>query len=118
MRNSSVPAALCVLLACSHGAAAHAFLVKAEPAVGSSGNAPKTLRLDFSEAVELRFSGIEVERMPGDSIAAQDFRHAANDGKALLVDLPPLSVGAYRVKWHVVSVDSHRTEGEFTFTVK
>jgi len=32
--------------------------------------------------------------------------------------LPPLPAGTYRVKWHVVSVDTHRTQGDFKFTVK
>ncbi len=25
--------------------------------------------------------------------------------------------GAYHVRWHAVSVDTHKTEGNFTFTV-
>jgi len=31
--------------------------------------------------------------------------------------VPPLAPGRYRVKWHVLSVDTHVTEGDFTFTV-
>jgi methionine-rich copper-binding protein CopC len=43
----------------------------------------------------------------------------ADDGhKVLLANLPMLGPGVYRVKWHVVSVDTHRTEGDFNFTVK
>jgi len=30
----------------------------------------------------------------------------------------PLSPGRYSVRWHAVSVDTHRTEGAFQFTVK
>jgi copper resistance protein C len=33
------------------------------------------------------------------------------------VGLKPLSPGTYRVRWHVLSVDTHRTEGSFTFHV-
>jgi hypothetical protein len=32
--------------------------------------------------------------------------------------MPALLPGAYRVHWHVVSVDTHMTEGDFSFTVK
>jgi methionine-rich copper-binding protein CopC len=32
--------------------------------------------------------------------------------------LPPLAPGRYRVRWHVVSVDTHRTEGEYSFSVE
>ena len=33
------------------------------------------------------------------------------------VSLKSLSPGTYRVRWHVLSVDTHKTEGSFTFTV-
>jgi methionine-rich copper-binding protein CopC len=50
-----------------------------------------------------------------------------NDGAAtidpsnkseLIVKLKPLSAGTYTVKWHALSVDTHTTEGDFTFQVK
>ena len=97
---------------------AHAFLLKSDPAVGATVAAPKTLRLEFSEAVELAFSGIDVANGSGGAIPARNVRLDGNDHKVLLADLPPLSPGAYRVKWHVVSVDTHRTEGDFAFSVK
>jgi hypothetical protein len=33
------------------------------------------------------------------------------------VSLKPVGPGTYRVSWHVVSVDTHPTEGNFTFRV-
>ena len=41
-----------------------------------------------------------------------------SDPKLLVLDVTKLPPGAYRVTWHVVSIDTHRTEGDFTFTVK
>ena len=38
--------------------------------------------------------------------------------KQLVLTLPPLVPGRYRVHWHVVSVDTHRTEGEYSFAVE
>jgi methionine-rich copper-binding protein CopC len=35
----------------------------------------------------------------------------------LQVGLKPLPPGTYTVTWHVVSVDTHPTQGTFTFTV-
>jgi copper resistance protein C len=29
----------------------------------------------------------------------------------------PLAPGVYQVQWHVISVDTHRTQGNFSFTV-
>ena len=110
--------ALLFALLMAGDADAHAFLIKSDPAVGATVGAPKTLRLEFSEALELAFSGIDVANGSGVAIPAQNVRLNGNDHKVLLADLPPLSPGAYRVKWHVVSVDTHRTEGDFVFSVK
>jgi methionine-rich copper-binding protein CopC len=30
---------------------------------------------------------------------------------------PRLAPGTYRVMWRVISVDTHQTEGAFTFTI-
>jgi methionine-rich copper-binding protein CopC len=35
----------------------------------------------------------------------------------LSVQLPKLVPGTYTVSWHVTSVDTHKTEGNFQFTV-
>ena len=97
---------------------AHAFLVKSDPAVGSAATKPATLRLEFSEAIELGFSGMELLNASGVPVALNAIRFADEGHKVLVANLPMLAPGIYRVKWHVVSVDTHRTEGEFRFTAK
>jgi methionine-rich copper-binding protein CopC len=114
LRNAMVFVAL--LLA--HEAHAHAFLSKSKPAVGSVATRPATLSLEFSEAIELSFSGAEVFDSQGKAIAIEQFRFADEAHKVLVAALPVLVPGAYHVRWHVVSTDTHRTEGDFTFTVK
>jgi hypothetical protein len=99
-------------------ASAHAFLDRAEPAVGSTVTAaPAEVRMEFSEALEPAFSGAEVVDAHGDSVVSGKAAVDATDPKILDVKLKPLPAGAYSVHWHVVSVDTHRTEGNFTFTV-
>jgi methionine-rich copper-binding protein CopC len=34
------------------------------------------------------------------------------------VALPKLAPGLYTVIWHIASVDTHRTEGRFQFTIR
>ena len=100
------------LLALATRADAHAFLLKSSPAVGSAvQTGVKELRLEFSEAVELTTASGAVVRLP-----APGFGDTAH--RLLVTALPMLMSGSYRVKWHVVSADTHRTEGAFTFTVK
>ena len=100
------------------GGFAHAFLNQAFPPVGGAiPSSPKEVRLTFSEGVEPRFSGIELATSEGRPVATGPAVRDPDDDKQLVLALPPLAPGRYRVSWHVVSVDTHRTEGDYTFTV-
>lgn len=98
---------------------AHAFLQRAEPPVGGTVTAaPTEIRLWFSEPLEQRFSGVDVATVSGGRVDTTPARLDDADHRILVVGVSPLKPGSYRVRWHVVSVDSHRTEGSFTFEVK
>jgi methionine-rich copper-binding protein CopC len=98
-------------------ASAHAFLDHADPRVGSSlSSPPPTITLTFTEGVEPAFSKIEVLDGDGKVVAVGALEHP--DDTALRVSLPTLRPGSYKVKWKVVSVDTHETEGTFQFSVK
>jgi methionine-rich copper-binding protein CopC len=108
-------AAACLI---SQAAFAHAFLDRALPAVGSEvSGSPAALNLTYTEPVEPLFSSIEVTDANGVR-EDQGKPVALEDGRVLSVKLKPLSPGVYAVGWHVTSVDTHKTEGHFTFTVK
>ena len=98
-------------------AAAHAFLDHAEPRVGSTvDGSPPTVTLFFTEPVEPAFSHVEVEDGQDREVATEAVRHPAPD--RLELPLPALLPGEYTVHWAVVSVDTHPTEGRFTFSVR
>ncbi|HZP87896.1 MAG TPA: copper homeostasis periplasmic binding protein CopC [Burkholderiales bacterium] len=108
-----------VLLAASPGALAHAFLDHATPAVGSQVHgSPDTLTLWFSEALEPAFSSIKVLDAAGKQVDRGDTAADPKDPTALKVSLQHLAPGEYRVMWRVLSVDTHVTEGKFTFSVR
>ncbi len=46
-----------------------------------------------------------------------DSRVDSSDDTLLTVSLPQLAPGTYRVVWRVLSVDTHVTEGDFSFDV-
>ncbi|MHB8494746.1 MAG: copper resistance CopC family protein [Casimicrobiaceae bacterium] len=97
---------------------AHTFLDRASPAVGSVVHvAPTQLRLWFSETLEPAFSMVEVVDADGKRVDKDDQRLDPNDKSLLEVSLPVLPPGEYRVHWRALSVDTHVTEGHFTFTV-
>ena len=98
---------------------AHAFLNHADPKVGSSvTDPPKQVRIWFTQALEPAFSSIEVKDAAGKQVDAKDCRVDAKDKSLLEVSLPQLLAGTYTVTWHVVSTDTHRTQGHFEFTIK
>jgi methionine-rich copper-binding protein CopC len=94
---------------------AHAMLDHATPAVGSTvGAAPKEIVLSFTEKLEPKFSSIEVRNANGAAVNAGPVRASGTD---MRIGLKPLPAGTYKVIWQVLSVDTHRTNGSFTFRV-
>jgi methionine-rich copper-binding protein CopC len=95
---------------------AHAFLQHADPVAGATLRAPpKRVMLTLSEKLEPAFSGVTVTDASGRNMEAGAVLIGGNSITAPLRFLPP---GSYRVVWHAVSVDTHRTEGAYSFTVK
>ncbi len=98
-------------------ALAHAFLAQASPSAGAELLVPpRAIRITFTEAVEPHFSSIEV-RDAADKRVDTTNPHAGDAPKTLVVDLPKLPPGTYTVIWHAISVDMHKTEGKFTYSV-
>ncbi|MGA2793916.1 MAG: copper homeostasis periplasmic binding protein CopC [Roseiarcus sp.] len=98
---------------------AHAQLQKAVPAVGGTAiAAPTEIRLKFSEGVEPRFSGITLTTEAGVAQPTGQPSVDPADDSVLVVKIgQALKPGVYTVTWHAVSVDTHRTQGAFNFTV-
>lgn len=110
--------ALCAIAAASP-AFAHAHLRSATPAVDSTVPAPPAeVAITYSEGVEPKFSTIEVQDAAGKRVDKNDPHTAPSDNKVLSVGLPSLPPGTYKVIWHATAVDTHKTEGTFTFTIK
>ncbi len=98
---------------------AHALLQTAVPAVGGTVAAsPKEIRIKFSEGVEPRFSGIALATEAGAAQPTGKPTVDPADNSVLIVTIgQPLKAGVYTVTWHAVSVDTHKTQGSFNFTV-
>ena len=111
--------ALALLLLIPQAVHAHAFLDHAEPRVGSQvSQSPAEVKIWFTEKLEPAFSVIEVRDAAGKQVDKRDSHLDAKDKALLIISLPPLGPGTYKVIWQVVSTDTHRTKGSFKFTVK
>jgi methionine-rich copper-binding protein CopC len=120
MRKQLLPAVIAALavVGLANAAQAHAFLDRAEPRVGSTvAAAPTVIRLRFTEALEAALSSVTVEGPAG--FGGAERAAPSPDPRELDVALrQPVPAGRYTVRWRVMSVDSHMTEGDFTFQVR
>jgi len=104
---------------------AHPKLITATPAPNSATAPTARLQLAFSERLVAQFSGADVvmTEMPGMKMRAPMKMAVkaslAEDGKTLVLTLQkPLAKGSYRVDWRVVSTDTHRVQGNYSFKVQ
>jgi len=97
---------------------AHAFLKDADPGVGSTiQTSPGEIRIRFTENIEPAVSSIQVFDASGKEVDKRDLYLDRSDHALLKVSLPSLGAGTYKVVWRVVSVDTHVTNGSFTFRI-
>jgi methionine-rich copper-binding protein CopC len=95
---------------------AHAFVDHTEPAVGSKvKQMPNDVRVWFTEPIEPTSSSIKVFDATGKQIDKKDVHGDTKNKAVLQVSLPSLTPGSYKVVWRVVSLDTHATNGDFTF---
>lgn len=106
-------------LATSIAAFAHAFLERATPAVGSAiRGSPPEVRLWFTQDLEPAFSTVRVLDKDGRQVDRMDKEVDPADRAVMRVSLSRLPPGTYRVVWRALSVDTHVTEGDFTFEIR
>ncbi len=119
-RITSALFGLGVFIAAAGPASAHAMLNRADPMVGSDvKTAPKAITLEFSEGVEPALSSVSMTDASGRKIALGALKAETKDKRTITAPVAAaLQPGAYKVTWRAVSVDSHVTHGDFTFTVE
>jgi copper resistance protein C len=129
-RSASLPiAGLVAALAIAGAAQAHPHLLSSTPADQATAAPTAQIELHFSEPLEPKFSGADLvmtgmmmngqmTNMPmkmGALAAATD----PTDPKTLVLTAKAtLAPGGYRLDWHAVSTDTHRTQGALSFIVK
>ena len=116
MRKKFLPVIIPVLLLLLTSAAgAHAMLERAEPRVGNKvASPPGQVTLWFTQKLETAFSTITVTNAAGERV---DTGKTRVNGNQMSIAIRAGGAGTYRVNWQVLSVDTHRTDGSFTFQV-
>ncbi len=114
---TTAAAAILALLGASQ-AWAHARLTACDPATNATVSAPRTLHLEFSEALARKFSTVSLSDAGGHPVALALLD--SKDARAMDAALrAPLAPGHYTVSWTAVSSDDgHRKTGSYSFTVR
>lgn len=106
-------------LALATQASAHAHLTASDPAANAVVASPKQLTLHFSERLNTKFSGLTLTMANMGNMAVAAQVAVGKDGASLVATpTQTLAAGAYKVSWHAVTADTHRTEGSYSFTVR
>jgi hypothetical protein len=120
LKHTLASLTLLASLGATTSAFAHAHLQSQLPAADSTVASAKELRLTFSEGVEEKFTKISITSTVGGKteVEAATISTDPADKKILIVTpAAPLAAGRYKVEWHAVSVDTHKSEGSYSFTV-
>ncbi|QKJ87470.1 CopC domain-containing protein YobA [Paramixta manurensis] len=122
LKRSPMLSAATLLVTCifSAQALAHAHLKNQYPAANANVDAsPQALTLTFTEDIEPAFSGVAITGAGQQAVSTAKAERAPKQHNQLIVPLnQPLKSGSYQVNWHVLSVDGHKTQGTYTFSVK
>lgn len=118
LKNLFTTTALLASLLGASSVFAHAHLKGSNPVANSSVVAPNELRLMFSEGVEAAFTQVTISK-DGAPLEVKSLATEGTDKKTLVVTpaATPLRAGEYKVEWHAVSVDTHKSEGSYSFKV-
>lgn len=117
IKKALTAVALLASLLGASAAFAHVHLKSATPAADSTVAAPADLRLTFSEGVEATFTKVSLSK-DGTEVAIKGLETPDADKKTLVVTpAAPLAAGNYKVVWNAVSVDTHKSNGEYSFKV-
>jgi len=99
-------------------AAAHALLLESTPADGATlTEPPAQLYLRFNSKLEKRLSHVSLSTEKGRPVALPIAVSGSERPDRLVLPLGPLAPGAYMVRYKVLAVDGHITEGILRFSV-
>jgi methionine-rich copper-binding protein CopC len=109
--------ALVLAIAAPRPSHAHSFPASENPSAGQTlATSPPTVAITYDAPIEKLFASLEVDNSAGVNQAAAP-PQVSPDGSTLSVPVAHLAPGDYTVKWRVVCVDTHHTEGSYSFTV-
>ena len=110
-------AGIAIAMSIAGVASAHSFPESQTPSAGQKlASAPAEVTINFDAPIEKLFAKLEVTGADGKNEAA-GAPQVSDDGRHMSVKVASLKPGDYTVKWAVVGIDTHHTEGSYTFSI-
>src|SRR5438034_10236529 len=112
-------ALITALLACGPAtAAAHAIILESEPAAGAKlGEPPARIYLRFNSKLEKRLSSVRLASADGRPVPLPVVASEGESLDRIVLPLGKLRPGGYVIRYKVLAVDGHITEGALRFSV-
>jgi copper resistance protein C len=99
-------------------ASAHSFPEQEIPPAGATlSEPPAQVTIKYDAPIEKLFASLEVLNSAGHNEAVGE-PAVSPDGWKMSVAVNKLQPGEYTVQWRVVCIDTHHTQGSYSFTVE
>jgi methionine-rich copper-binding protein CopC len=109
---------LALIVGVTAAASAHSFPEQETPAAGATLNEPPSeVTIKYDAPIERLFASLEVLNSAGQNEALGK-PEVSPDGWKLSIPVNKLQPGEYTVRWRVVCIDTHHTQGSYSFTVE
>ena len=110
--------ALALILSVTAAASAHSFPEQEAPPAGATlSEPPSQVTIKYDAPIEKLFASLEVFNSAGQNEAVGK-PEVSPDGWNLSVPVNKLPPGEYTVQWRVVCIDTHHTQGSYSFKVE
>ena len=111
-------AVLTSIVGVAAAAHAHSFPEQETPSAGATlTEPPAEVTIKYDAPIEKLFASLEVLNSAGQS-ETDGKPEVSPDGWKLSVPVNKLPPGEYTVQWRVVCIDTHHTQGSYSFTVE
>jgi methionine-rich copper-binding protein CopC len=109
---------LTLIVSVTTAAWAHSFPEQETPSAGATLNEPPAqVIIKYDAPIEKLFASLKVLNSAGQNVA-QGPPEVSPDGGNLAIPVNKLPPGEYTVQWSVVCIDTHHTQGSYSFTVE
>jgi methionine-rich copper-binding protein CopC len=106
-----------VILTAAAPASPHSFPERQNPAAGQIlTSPPSAIAIKYDAPIEKLFARLQVIGSDGKDKAI-DKPQVSSDGYTLSVKVGELKPGEYKVIWGVIGIDTHHTQGSYSFTI-